>query len=207
MNKTIQLQAQMRDLKMEKLNALRQAGYLPAVVYGPGQPSQNLKVKLTDFVRVHKMAGESDLVMLELDGQSFNVLIGDIERQGDKILHVSFLQIQMDKPLEVEINLDFVGKAPAADQGGVMLKDLDALRVRCLPRDLVHAIEIDLSVLVAIGDEIRAGAIKLPKGLALVTNADELVVHIAAPNVEEVVEVTEIKVVDTEVKTEETPKK
>lgn len=158
---------------------------MPAAVYGPGQPSQNLKVKLSEFERVYKQAGASDLVMLEIDGQAFNVLIHEVDGQQGRYLHVAFLQVRMDKTLEVDIPLHFVGEAPAIDLGGLFFKEADTVRVECLPRDLVHAIEVDLSNLTGIGSAIRMGELKLPPGMALVTDPEELVAHIVAPTAEE----------------------
>lgn len=182
---TIELHAELRDLEKEKPNALRREGFLPASVYGPGKPNQHLKLKLSEFERVYKKVGLSELVMLKIDGQSFNVLIREVDRQAGKYLHAAFLQLQMDKPIEVDVALNFVGEAPAVDMGGSLSKELDELSVECLPKDLVQSIDVDLSVLEEIGSEIRVSDIKLPPRLTLLTDPGELVARVVMPTVEE----------------------
>ena len=82
------------------------------------------------------------------------------------------------------------------------------LMVECLPREIPNTIEVDLEEL-QVGDVLHAGAIALPQGVTLVTNAEEAVVTTSITTVvEEEVEPEEgeeLVAVAEEAPEEETP--
>ena len=64
---------------------------------------------------------------------------------------------------------------------GVFVANMDHLKVECLPGDLVHEIEVDISVLVDFESAVHIKDIKTPKGIELLDNADEVVAVVAPP--------------------------
>ncbi|MDQ5949523.1 MAG: large subunit ribosomal protein, partial [Patescibacteria group bacterium] len=67
-----------------------------------------------------------------------------------------------------------------AEKGGrgVLVKALHEVQVKALPKDLPHTLEVDLSPLENVDDQITLKDIKLPKGVALVSEADEVVASV-----------------------------
>ncbi|HWA64463.1 MAG TPA: 50S ribosomal protein L25, partial [Candidatus Paceibacterota bacterium] len=76
----IELQAQIRTVLGGKVNALRQSGFVPAVLYGKGQEPISLQVPKKDFAKTFHTAGESTLIYVIVDGQSYPTIIHDIAR-------------------------------------------------------------------------------------------------------------------------------
>lgn len=74
----------------------------------------------------------------------------------------------MAEKLTTEVELNFVGEAPAVKQlGGVVVKNFDAVEIECLPKDLVSHLDVDISGLTELGSHITFADLKLPKGIAL----------------------------------------
>jgi ribosomal protein L25 (general stress protein Ctc) len=59
----LKLNVEKREIK-ENLTALRQAGKIPAVFYGPKEPTTPIKLNLLDFKKAWHEAGESTVIAL-----------------------------------------------------------------------------------------------------------------------------------------------
>lgn len=183
---SVMLQAKKREGKPE---ALRAAGRVPAVVYGPQMDPISISVDLVAFEKTYQEAGESTIVELVIDGaDNVNVLIQDfqIDPVTRVATHADFRQVVMGEEMEVTVSLHFVGVAPAVKAlGGSMNKAKDSLTVRCLPTDLVEHIDVNVEGLATFDDAITVADVVLPAGLTVVDGADELVVKVSAPLTED----------------------
>ncbi len=118
----------------------------------------------------------------------------------------------MNEKLETNVAFKFVGESPAIRAFGAnLVRAMDEVTVRCLPNDLVHEIEIDLSILKNIDDRISIADITPPKGVEFLANPTAVIVIAAAPISEEElaaldtkaeVDVTAVKVATDEKKAE-----
>jgi len=178
--------------------------YIPAVVYGKGIETQSLNVKRSEFEKMFKVAGESNLINLEHEGQTVKVLIKDIQRNVVKnfVTHIDFYQVNMKEKIKAEIPLHFSGESKAIKElGGTLIKDMDTVEVECLPGDLIDHIDVDISVLNTFDDAIRLNDIKLPQGVELASQTNEMIAAVREPKVE--VEETPVVAAEESASTEE----
>jgi len=183
------LKVEKRDLK-ESVSALRKSGQMPAVFYGPKDPSTPIKVSLVDFKKAWKTAGESTVVVLEGDGIDADVLIHqvDLDPVTDIAIHADFYAIEKGKKLSVDVPLIFIGVAPAVkDLGAVLVKVAHEIEIEALPKDLPHSLEVDISTLLTFDSVITASEIKLPAGVTLKVKPEEVIASVYEPK-EEVIE-------------------
>lgn len=182
---TVQLQAQKRETAGKTAAKERVAGRVPGVVYGHNFENQSVSVHGVEFEKVYEKAGESTLVDLTIDGgDTVKVLIQDVQRDPvkDVFTHIDFRAVNMKEKVEAEIPLAFVGVSPAIkEQGGILVTVTDAIHVKALPTDLVHEIEVDLTVLKALGDTISAGDLTIPSTLEVLTDPTVVVALAEAP--------------------------
>lgn len=194
MGKEYKLEAQNREAGKEKAGLLIKSGFIPAVLYGSGGENVNLKIKLFDFERMFAQAGESSLIDLEVNGQKIKVVVKDVQKNALKggFIHVDFFRVDMNKPITAEVKLEFTGEAKAVKElGGILVKQMDTVEMECLPGDLVDRIEVDLSALAALEDNIRLGDLKVPEKAKLIGDDNTVVANIAKPKVEEEAPVAE----------------
>ena len=107
---------------------------------------------------------------------------------------MDFHAISMDQMIEAEVPVEPVGTAVGVKTfGGLLEQSLRTLEVECLPRDLPDKITVDVSAL-NIGDSIHVRDIRLPAGVAAITQSDLTAFSVLAPAVEEepVAEVAEV---------------
>lgn len=162
---------------------MRAAGDIPGVVYGPEFTATSITLPSGEFLKVLQNAGETTLVDCIIDGVKapIAVLIQDIQRDPVRgnVIHVDLRQVNMLEEIEAEIELAFIGEAPAVKAfNGVLVKILDTLKVRCLPKDLVAHIEVNLDKLKTFEDSIKVSDISVPVGMAVLDRADEVVAKV-----------------------------
>lgn len=189
----ITLEYKGRDVK-EDVAQLRKNGFIPAVFYGKKQKSTPISVAFSEFLKVWKHAGESEVVSLKTKNgtsENINTLIHDVAVNplSGTPIHADFYVFEKDKKIEVDIPLEFVGISPAMkDLGGNLVKVLHEIKVSASPEHLPHQIEVDISTLVTFEDHISAKDIKLPVGVLLAIQEDVVVASVAPPKAEEIEE-------------------
>ncbi len=178
----IKLKASLRDAG-KNLTNIRAEGLVPAVVYGAGRENTSISVAMQDFLKVYKEAGESGTVSLELPSGTATVLVHELTLDPVKNTpqHVDFLAIDVNKPIEVAIPLEFVGVSPAVKGSlGTLIKQLHEIEVKGLPKDLPHSIEVDISSLDVVDSHISVSDLKIPAGVEVLANDTDIVATIAA---------------------------
>ena len=179
----IQVNAKLRDLK-EQNKVLRKQGSIPAVLYGHNVKNQNLSINAVEFEKALKLAGESTIVDLSVDGKNFPVLIQDVQLDNlsYRPMHADFYVVSMTEKLKANVVIEFVGEAPAVKTlGGVLFKQTSEIQVECLPADLPHNIVVDISVLKTFEDAIHVKDLKISGNVKVLSPADETVVKVQPP--------------------------
>ncbi|MCK5059830.1 MAG: 50S ribosomal protein L25 [Candidatus Pacebacteria bacterium] len=194
------LKASLRD-KKENIQQLHSKGLMPAVFYGKKTPSTPISVAKKEFIKMWKEAGESSVVSLDTPNGQVLALIHDIDIDPvtDFPRHADFYVFEKDHKISVEVPLEFIGISPAVkDLGGILVKVLYDIEIEALPTNLPHSVKVDLSFLSTLGSHILAKDLKLPEGVSLSINPDDVVVSASEPKEEETEE-TPIDLSDIEV--------
>jgi large subunit ribosomal protein L25 len=116
-------------------------------------------------------------------------LIKSVQRHPltGRALHVDYLLVNLKVEMEVDIPLVFVGEPPAVEETGVtLLHNLSSIRVKALPGDIPHEIEVNVSVLTSLDVAIHVRDLNLNRELVQVlTDGDTLVSTVVPPRIEE----------------------
>jgi large subunit ribosomal protein L25 len=169
---------------------LRKSGLIPAVVYGPGKPPIVVSVSPSQVSHMlHSESGRNTIFSLSVDGsEQGNAMVKDYQLdpvQG-KLIHADFLEIAMDRLLELTVNVEVVGEAEGVKlDGGIMDIVTRTIEVECLPSDIPESIKVDVSHL-KINDYIRVKNIQADAKVKILTDPEVVVVTIVPPIKEEV---------------------
>lgn len=176
-----------RDILGKKVITLRQHGFLPVVLYGKKKKAEPLAVREIDFLKLWKLAGESSIIEVKVGEEKYNALVQDvaIDPLKNRPLHADFYVVEMDKPIKVDVQLEFIGESEAVRAGGILVKVAHELKVEALPKDLPHGIQVDISLLKNIGDSLTVKDIKVPKGVEILDLPEGTVVLVEVPRAEE----------------------
>lgn len=173
----------------ENLKQEREKGMIPAVLYGQKKENKSLWLEESAFGKVFEKAGENTVVVLDLEGGAKdNVLICDyqIDPLSGKFRHVDFLRINMKEDVETNVPLVFVGEAPAVkEKGGILIKVLDEVEVKCLPGNIPQEFEVDLTKLVNFEDVIAISDLAIPEGVEILDDPETVIASVSEPRSEE----------------------
>lgn len=178
------IKAKIRDKSKEQNNFLRKNDFIPAVLYGEGIKNISLKINAKDFEEAYKEAGESSLITLEVDDKKFSVLVHQIAYGpiDGEFLHIDFYHPSTKKKVEANIPLVFEGEAPAIKElSGILEKQFHELEVKGLAKDLPREIVVNIEGLKTFEDKILIKDLKIPEGVTILKDGEEIVAHIAQP--------------------------
>ena len=183
------LEIQERDAK-KSLDALRGEGKIPAVLYGPKEPTASIAVDAKTFDKVYKEAGESTVVTLQGLGDEKDAMIHEVAYHPvtGKPIHIDFYVIEKGKKVQTHVPLEFVGEedAPAVKSlGGTLVKVMHEIEIEAMPKDLPHEITVDVSGLATFESRITLADLALPAGVMALGNMEDTIASVAEPKEEE----------------------
>jgi large subunit ribosomal protein L25 len=158
------------DRGKESARRVRKDGLIPAVAYGKELPAQSLAVSPKELLSIMKSEhGRNSVIELSVDGKStITVLLSDFQYHPvtRDLLHADFLQIHMDRPVDVDVPFELVGKAKGVVLGGTLRQVFRKLPLRCLPSQIPVKIVHDVTEL-DIDDHVAAKDLALGEGVSI----------------------------------------
>ncbi|MCB9662542.1 MAG: 50S ribosomal protein L25 [Alphaproteobacteria bacterium] len=153
---------------------LRAAGKVPAVVYADGDAATEVEIdpaRLDEIFR--KSRNRNTVVQLKLGDAEVPVLVQEAQRHpvSRQFLHVDFLKVGADKPVEVMVPVVAAGRPAAAVLGGRIRIIRRELKVRCTYDRIPETLDVDVSPM-EIGDIVKASEVPTPEGVSLVFETD-----------------------------------
>jgi large subunit ribosomal protein L25 len=187
------LAAEPRTVTGKKVNSLRRQGILPAVIFGHGRESEAIQISALDWevLRRHHVTRNTLLDLTVAGGKAQPVLVQSFSENPltRKPTHVDFHAVKMSEELTVDVPVALIGESSAVERdGGTLLTLKETLHIRALPGDLPTSIEVDVSSLVDFETIIHVKDIVAPKGVHVLTDAEESVARVQAPRTEAVEE-------------------
>jgi large subunit ribosomal protein L25 len=164
---------------------LRNAGQIPAIAYGKGlAQALSLSVMPKDMISVLKSErGQNTVLSMKVDGAS-DMLVMIKSYTLHPVLrtleHVDFVEVKLDRAVDVEIPLVALGKPIGLANGGLIRQVYRTVPVRCLPDRIPLKIEVDISHL-DIHESLPTKALTLPEGVEVRLAAEQTVIAIVAP--------------------------
>jgi len=153
--KTIEINGTKRSqISKQEVKSLRSNGQVPCVLYG-GEQQLHFAVAAADFKGLI-YTPEVHIVKLNIDGTNYSATLQDSQFHpvNDAILHVDFLQVFEDKPLNLDIPVRLTGVSEGVRAGGKLVLKGRRLRVKALPNQMPDCITVDITGL-KIGGNIR----------------------------------------------------
>ena len=156
---------------------MRRQGYVPAVVYGPGQAPMTLGVAVMDLAKALRVGHFfTHLQELVVNGKPMKVLAKDIQRHPvtDLPIHVDFTYYEPARKVNVNVMVRIIGEkeSPGIKLGGVLQLIETSLEVVCRADSIPQEIEVNVAGL-DIGGSVHLSSLTLPEGVrSAVTNRD-----------------------------------
>ena len=154
----------------------RRAGKIPAVIYGHGEQPRHVSLPAREFTNAVRHGGANVLLTLDLDGAEQLAIPKAIQRHAIKgtFDHVDLLAVRRGEKVTIDVPLTIVGDVVS---GGLLAQEHTSVQIEAEATHLPTGIEVSIAGL-AIGTQISAGDLTLPRGSALAGDADQVLLII-----------------------------
>lgn len=147
---------------------LRAEGKIPAVIYGPDTDPQSVTVDWRELrLALTTDKGLNAVITLDVGGDQHMTIVKDLQRHPVRrdVLHVDFMVVQRNKPVQAEVPIVLEGEPiKVIQERGVVDQSLHALTIMALPASIPGHLEVDVTEM-EIGDTITVADIALPAGV------------------------------------------
>lgn len=173
------LKAEKRDLAV-KAKKLRREGYVTGNVFGK-ELDQSIPVKMlsSNVESLLKTTGKGGRILLDLDGQSYNVLIKEVDFNSMKhqITEIDFQALVAGEKVHSVAEIELLNHDKVTN--GVIQLHLEEISYRALPEDLTDRIQLDLDG-VKVGDSIKVKDLPFAQNpqIELLTDPESIVVSV-----------------------------
>ncbi|WP_309573134.1 50S ribosomal protein L25/general stress protein Ctc [Deinococcus sp.] len=158
-------------------------GMIPAVAYNK-ENNVSFALDRKAFDRAFRTQSTTGLFDITVEGgETFPALVKAVQMDKRRRIpmHVDFYMVTYGEPIEVSVAVHTTGKSQGEVQGGLLDTVVHNLAIiapgpRRIPQELV----VDVTRL-NIGDHITAGQIKLPEGVKLAADPDQVVISVLQP--------------------------
>ena len=180
MSESAQVTAKSRSELGSRANKrLRDAGFIPGVIYGHKEAVVTVTLPRKDVVN-HINRG-AHLFDVNVDGKSEKVLVKEVQYDhlGIEVLHVDFARVSLDEKVEVTISLELKGTPKGEADGGVLTQVISELHVECLVTDIPDVIRYNVSEM-GLDSSLHIKDLTLPKGVRALQDEDLVVATVRA---------------------------
>lgn len=197
MSDSIVLQAQPRTVIGKKVRRLRAAGLTPIVIYGNDTEPISLQVDTKDFLHVINQAGATQLISVEVEGESEarNVLVRDYQHHVTRFtpLHADLIEVDMKAKIQATVPVNVtVNPAMVEQNEAVLTMSFQELTVEALPAKLPQSIDLDASGLLTFDDVLKIEDIDLGDDAEIIGEPDTVILSLNPLRAEEVEETDEL---------------
>jgi len=194
----ITIKAQVREGRGKNdARRTRREGLVPITIYGGGGETVAAAAPLSALAAVLRSeAGRNTIFTLDVEGVGPSEVMFH-ERQIDpvrgRLVHADFQRLVKGQKIEVTVPLHLVGEPVGVrEEQGVLEQIMRELEIRCEPREIPDAIDIDVSNL-GVHDVLHVSDIPVGENIEILNEPDAVVATVgivreepvAAPVVEE----------------------
>lgn len=144
---TIELNAEVRTgLGKSAAKKLRRSGKVPANYYIHGENNISLVLDSMELGKI--ISGKHGILDLKIGRKKVKCVIRDVQVQPvtGEFLHIDLMGVRMTEKMNANVPVQLIGVASKVrDAGARIQQELHELNIECLPANLPHAIEIDIS--------------------------------------------------------------
>src|SRR3989338_11411577 len=179
--KKIILAATPRKIFGKAVRKMRKEGKIPANLFGRDLKTQAVTILSSDFNKTLKQAGETGIIYIDVDKKSIPTILSNIQYHPSigSILHVDFRGVNLKEKIEADVPVKFVGESEAVTQkNGVLITQLDHIKVEALPADIPANIEVDISALKEIGNTITIADLKKSPSFTIKDEVARIIVSV-----------------------------
>lgn len=172
---------------------LRRQNLIPCAFYTEGAETIPVQAPVLPLEKMYEEMGRTTVFNLEIDDNGTKtvhpVLFWQVQYHPYKkaFLHVDFYGVDLNRPVTVEVPVEFTGISRGVKQGGVMETYRESVRLTSKPLDMPQKVVIDVTDL-GINDTIMVADLRLPENVTAAYDKNYAIVGILTKSADEAVD-------------------
>jgi large subunit ribosomal protein L25 len=160
----------------------RREGQVPVTIYGGQGEAVAALAPLSELAAILRSdTGRNTIFTLDVEGiGASEVMFHDrqIDPVRGRLVHADFKRLVKGQKIEATVPLRLVGEALGVrEQAGVLEQIVRNIDIRCAPRDIPEALEVDVTNL-AVHDVLHVSDIPHPAGVEILEEPDMVIATI-----------------------------
>jgi large subunit ribosomal protein L25 len=175
--KEYKVQAQLRSGRGKNdARRVRRDGMVPITVYGGGAETLAAVAPLRELAAILRSeSGRNTIFTIEVDGAGASEVMFH-DRQIDpikgRLVHADLTRLVKGQKIEVTVPLHLVGEPfGVKEKQGVLEQIIREIEIKCEPRDIPDAIDVDVSGL-DVHDVLHVSDISVAEGIEILNDAE-----------------------------------
>jgi large subunit ribosomal protein L25 len=163
---------------------MRRNGKTPGIVYGPGMEPISLELDTKTITKLLLNIQRRNAVLsLEVKGAKEkgrrHVIVKEIQSDPitDDLSHADFYEISLEKPVTLQVPLEYKGKAKGVDMGGDLVISRYSVTLKGKILDIPDIIQVDVTGL-ELGADITCQNLEIPANISLIDKPDSVCVAV-----------------------------
>ncbi len=153
---------------------LREAGQLPAIIYGHGQAPEAVTIDIREVTAV--LGHGARMIEVELNKKKLPYLIKEVQYDHlDNLpIHLDLSRVNLDERVTVKVSIELKGTPKGISEGGILEHIMTEIEVECMVTeipDTQHPLVTDLGV----GDALLVKDLDLPASVKPLSSLDDKV--------------------------------
>lgn len=165
---------------------VRRNGEIPAVLYGL-KDNLSFSVCADNLKDILTAKGQNALIDLNLEGnKKRKVILKEFQSHPlkERWVHVDFLEVDVVKPVKVNVDVHLIGKSAGEKMGGLVHQVLKSIHVECLPTDIPQSVDLDVTA-VELGQVLHVSDLSIPDKVKILHQPNEAIVSVHLEKVKE----------------------
>ena len=189
--KEFKIQAQQRTGRGKNdARRARREGLVPVTVYGGGAETVSAVAPLRELAAILRSeAGRNTIFTIEVEGVGASeVMFHDrqIDPVRGRLIHADLTRLVKGQKIEVTVPLRLVGVPIGVEEKqGVLEQIIREIEIRCEPRDIPDAIDVDVTNL-DVHDVLHVSDIKVPENVEILDDPEQVIATVGIVKEEEV---------------------
>jgi large subunit ribosomal protein L25 len=189
--KEITVRAQQRDGRGKNdARRARANGLVPVTIYGGEGETVSAVAPLRELAAILRSdAGHNAIFTLDVEGVGASeVMFHDrqIDPVRGRLVHADLRRLVLGQKIEVTVPLHLIGEpAGVREEQGVLEQIIREIEIRCQPRNIPDAIDIDVSNL-GVHDVLHVSDIPVDEDIEILTEPDTVVATVSVTREEPV---------------------
>src|SRR5437868_7423448 len=181
--KDLRVQAKLRDGRGKNdARRARRAGMVPITVYGGGGETVAALAPLSELAALLRSeAGRNTIFTIEVEGLGASeVMFHDrqIDPVKGRLIHADLARLVKGQKIEVTVPLHLTGEPVGVrEKQGVLEQVLREIEIRCEPREIPDALEVDVTNL-DVHDTLHVSDIPVSSAVEILTDAELVIATI-----------------------------